>query len=97
MFYASMYFVYSNSKEYYKVESSILGKTSENTDDVFKMIVVSKRVFDILPTKKPKMHLHNLFQKIARETTRHQNKAEKHCKILMKMLKMFMRQMEVPN
>ena len=93
MFCACLLFVSSNSEECYKMESSHNERTTINMEDVFfKMLFVSKRVFDILPSKKPKTQIRNEFQKIAGEKTRRTNKMEKHDRILLK--KMFMRQMK---
>ena len=61
-------------------------------EDVFKMLVVSKRVFDILPTRKPEIQIFDKFQKNAGEKTRCKNVIEKHGRVLLK--KMFMRQMK---
>ena len=92
MFYACMYFVYSNSEENYQTESSNLEKNPNYMEEVSKMLFVRKRVFDILPTKKPTFQIWNKFEEIAGQRTRCKNKVEKHGRILLK--KMFMRQME---
>ena len=92
MFYACMYFVHSNSEEFYKMESSHLETTPKYIEDIFKMLSVRKRVFDIIPSKKPKVQIRNKFQKSAGEKTRRKNVVEKHGRVLLK--KMFMRQMK---
>ena len=64
-------------------------------EDVSKMLFVRKRVFDILPTKKPKNQIYNKLQEIDGETTRCKHGVRKHDRVLLK--KMFMRQMKKNN
>ena len=94
MFYACLFFVLSNSEEYYKMESSHLEKTPNCMEEVSKMLFVIKRVFDILPTQKLKIQIHNEFQEIDEET-RHKTKVGKHDRVFLK--KMFMRLLKKKN
>ena len=92
VFYTCLFLVLSNSEEYYKMESSHLEKTPNYMEEVSKMLFVRKRVFDILPTKKPKIQIRDKFQEIDGETTRRKIEVGKHDRVFLK--KMFMRQMK---
>ena len=65
VFYTCLFLVLSNSEEYYKMESSHLEKTPNYMEEVSKMFFVRKRVFDILPTKKPKIQICDKFQEMS--------------------------------